>query len=442
MNAHVDKKLKMRFLRYAGTGVAAMVAMSCYILADTFFISLKLGAEGLAALNFALPVYYFIYGIGLMTGIGGATVYSSAVAEDNKSTARAAFTHAVIIGALFSVALVVAGLFLSEYIAGLMGAEGAVVDMSRTYLRVLLLFSPAFILCNIVVCFVRNDGAPALAMAALISGSLSNILLDYIFIFVCGMGMFGAVLATCLAPVISLAVSCVHFLMRRNNFSLCAAKLSARIFGRIFAFGASSLVEQFSSALVILVFNYIILGIAGQGGVAAYGVVANISLVVLSVFSGLVQGVQPLISGCGEEDFHTRRALLIYAVVAALTAAVVIYIIILLAAPQIAEVFNGGGDEQFGATAAEGLRLYFIGVPFFAFNVSVCGYLSASSKPLPAQIISLLRGLILIIPAAFLLSFAAGLTGAWLSWPLSEAIVAVVCICVLTITEKSRIKLH
>ena len=206
------------FIRYASLNVLGMVALSCYILADTFFVSQGLGANGLAALNLAIPVYNFIHGSGLMLGMGGAIKYSVYRSQGNFRKTDAVFTNTVTLALGFALCFVCAGLFLSGQIAALLGADAEVFSMTNTYLKVLLLFSPAFLMNDVLICFVRNDGAPRLSMMGMIVGSLSNVVLDYVFIFPFGMGIFGAVLATGLAPVISICVMSAHFIKKRNQF--------------------------------------------------------------------------------------------------------------------------------------------------------------------------------------------------------------------------------
>ena len=168
--------------------------------------------------------------------------------------------------------------------------------MTKTYLKTILLFAPAFMANDFLLCFVRNDGSPGLAMTAMLTGSFSNIILDYIFIFPMKMGMFGAVFATGLSPVISIGVLSRHWIARKNNFHFYPEKPDLRLTGTTFSLGIPSLISELASGIVIIVFNFIILGIRGNLGVAAYGVVTNILLVVTFMFTGIAQGMQPIAS--------------------------------------------------------------------------------------------------------------------------------------------------
>ena len=246
-------------IRYCVPSVLGMLGLSCYILADTFFIANGIGTDGLAALNLALPVYSLIHGVGLMLGVGGATQFSIRKSRAGTGVDCKAFTHTITLAVLFAVVFVLAGIFLAAPITHLLGADAEVFQMSRTYLQMLLLCSPAFILNEIILGFVRNDGSPHLSMAAMAGGSVSNILLDYIFIFPLQMGIFGAVLATCIAPVISLAILSIHFLRRKNSFYPAREALEGQLMKSIAAGGLPSLVTELSGGVVMTVFNQIVL---------------------------------------------------------------------------------------------------------------------------------------------------------------------------------------
>ena len=413
------------FARYASLNVLGMIALSCYILADTFFISKGLGADGLTALNLAIPIYNFIHGSGLMIGMGGGTRYSILRSQQNPEAANRAFTHALYLAAVLALFFVLVGLFLPGPILRLFGAEGNVFSLSHTYLQVILLFSPAFLLNNVLLCFVRNDGAPQRAMAAMIGGSLSNVVLDWVFIFPCGMGIFGAVFATGLAPIISMGILSPHFFQKKNRFRPVKCRPDRRMFASILSSGAPSLVTEVSSGVVIIVFNALILGLAGNVGVAAYGVIANLSLVVIAIFNGIAQGIQPIISrSCGRKDFRSIHAILRYALLTMLVLALGIYGAVLLGAEPIAAIFNSEGNAQLQAIAAEGLRLYFVACPFAGFNIILSMYFTSSERPRPAHIISLLRGFLVILPMALVLARLVGIRGVWCSFPATELAVA------------------
>lgn len=415
------------FAKYASLNVMGMIGLSCYILADTFFVSKGLGTDGLTALNLAIPVYSFIHGSGLMIGMGGGTKYSIFKSQKEHNNANRAFTGAVSLATGFAAVFVLIGLFFSGTIISLFGADESVFAMSKTYLQVILLFAPAFLLNNVLLCFVRNDGAPQLAMAAMIGGSLSNVVLDWVFIFPCQMGIFGAVFATGLAPIFSMLILSPHFIQKKNQFHLVKCRPDGKLLGGILSSGIPSLVTEVSSGIVMIVFNAIILHLEGNVGVAAYGVIANLSLVIIAIFTGIAQGIQPIISRCyGTRDFGRIHATLRYALITMLIFSAVIYGVVFFGAAQITNIFNSEQNPLLQSIAAEGMRLYFAACPFAGFNVIISMYFTSMECPRPAHIISILRGYLVIIPMAFLLSWMGKIYGVWCAFPATELLVSII----------------
>ena len=421
------KQLRREFFRYTTQNILGMLALSCYILADTFFVSLGTGADGLAALNLSIPVYSFIHGSGLMVGMGGGTRYSILKSQGNHEDANRAFTHALWMAGILALFFLALGPLAAGDIVAAFGGTGRVFTMSRTYLRVLLMFAPAFLLNDVLICFVRNDGAPQLSMTAMVVGSLANVVLDWILIFPCRLGIFGAAFATGLAPMIGIGILSTHFFRRKNQFHPVACRPRWRMVGRIAATGLPSLVTEVSSGIVMIVFNALILGLEGNVGVAAYGVIANLSLVVIAIYTGIAQGIQPILSrNYGRGDRTGARAILRYAMVTMLGISLLVYGAVLLGTAQIAGVFNSDGNPTLQSIAEQGLRLYFAACPFAGCNVVLSIYFTSTDRPLPAHVISLLRGIFVILPAAFLLAWLGGMVGIWLAFPVTEFLVAVV----------------
>lgn len=413
------------FLQYCSLSVLGMLAISCYILADTFFVAQGLGTDGLAALNIAVPIYNFIHGTGLMLGMGGATRFSIDRSRDDQRAADVMFTQTLYLGLAFSALFVLIGLFFSAPLARAMGADNQVFGMAHTYLQVMLLFSPAFICNDIFLCYVRNDGGPRRAMMATVIGSLSNVVLDYVFIFPLRMGIFGAILATGLSPVIGLLIMAPHCRSQTKGFHLVRVGLRPRVAATGLSLGFPSLLTQLSSGVVMIVFNHIILHLTGNTGVAAYGVIANLSLVVSSVYTGIAQGIQPLVSwSYGKNDPQSVRNYLRYGMFTMLLFSILIYAVLFFFASPVAWVFNSEHSDQLQQIATEGLRLYFTSVAFTGFNIVLSTYFTSVDRALPAQVLSLARGLVLIVPVAFLLSSLWEMTGVWMAVPLTELIVA------------------
>lgn len=413
----IEKKLH----KYILSNVLSMMGISCYILADTFFIARAAGADGITALNLTLPVYGIIYACGSMIGIGSATRYALLKATGSRE-AGVFFSESVIWTLLFSLVFVALGVFCPDTVLKMMGADAQIIRVGQTYMRIALCFAPCFMVNYSFTAFVRNDGAPKIAMAATILSSLFNILFDYILVFPLGMGMTGAALATGVSPVVSMSVCMLHYLSKKNTITFQPCVPSP---GRLLAsckLGMFAFVEEIASGITTLVFNFILLEQAGNLAVAAYGVVANIALVGTGIFNGVAHGLQPLAGEAGGKGDTVsgnkiyRRSLLIgIGIAVALVAAIWIF------AEPCAQAFNSDHSEQLMAYAVPGLRIYFTGFFVAAVNIIRAGFLSATGCGRESFVIAVLRGVVAIVGFAFLLSKLFGITGVWCAFPAAEA---------------------
>ena len=435
-----------QFLHYMTANVLGMIGLSCYILADTFFVSKGIGADGLAALNIGIPVYSVINGCGLMLGMGGATKFSVFLGQKAHENAEKVYVQVLKMTAAFSVVFVCFGLFFSGQTATLLGADLQIHEMTDTYIKVLFLFAPAFLLNSVLNCFVRNDGEPKLAMTAMLAGSCFNIVMDYIFIFPLQMGIFGAVLATGFSPVVGICILSLHFRKKENHIHVRRRAVlsghgetvpAGRLCADVLRLGVPSLITELASGIVMVVFNILILGLEGNTGVAAYGVIANISLVVTAIYTGIGQGMQPITSRLyGTGDRSGIKKAFRYAVVTMLLVSVTAYILLFVFADPVASVFNSGNNIKLQEIAVAGLKIYFTAIPFAGFNIISSIHFASVEKAVPAQTISLLRGILLVVPMAFLLAGTAGMTGVWLTYPVTELLVAVLGVLFLRKNKK------
>jgi Na+-driven multidrug efflux pump len=184
-------------------------------------------------------------------------------------------------------------------------------------------------------------------------------------------------------------------------------------------------VTEISISVVLVVFNTIIFGLSGDMGVAAYGVIANILIVIIAMFNGIAQGVQPLISKYyGQGSGTTARLVVRYALVLMAAVAALVYGAVFLFAYPIAGAFNNESNLLLQQLAIQGLRIYFVGAVFAGFNIIVSMYFAATDRPRPAQVVSVLRGFVVILPLVFLLSAVGGITGVWLTFPVAELLVS------------------
>ena len=409
-----------KFAKYVSQNMLGMVGMSVYILADTFFISQSVGANGITALNLVLPIYNLIFAIGAMIGVGSAIRF---VIErhGNTSGTEGYFFHALVWAFLISLIFIFVGIFLPDKLIALLGGDSSIIAVGRDYTRIFMIFSPFFMWNHICMAFVRNDGNPSVAMAATLFGSLFNIVFDYILMFPLGLGMQGAALATGCSPIIGILICCIHFKSSKCTITLKPVRLSIKRLLHSCHVGISSFVAELSSGVITIVFNMIILNIAGNTGVAAYGVIANTSLVAVSLFNGISQGSQPLISDSyGKGDSKNVMYLIKLAAATSLFISVLLITAVYHGAQSITAVFNSEKNPLLAQYAISGLRIYFTGFLFAGINIVGSSILSSVESAKFAFIVSIMRGFAAITFFAFLLSKIFGLTGIWSAFPAAE----------------------
>jgi Na+-driven multidrug efflux pump len=243
------------------------------------------------------------------------------------------------------------------------------------------------------------------------------------------MGMFGAAFATGLAPIFSIGILSFHFLKKKNAFAFLKIKLRWSLIPDIFNLGLSAFIIEISSAVVLITFNLVILRIEGNLGVAAYGIVANLALVGIAVFTGLAQGIQPLISKCyGMGKYNMVRTVRKYALVTSVIIATIIYICVILYSDRIIHIFNSENNTGISRIAETGLKIYFIGFFFVGINIVSAMILSATENAIDAFFITIARGIVIIIPLVLILSKSFDMTGVWLAFVITELFVAILAV--------------
>lgn len=410
------------FIKYVSLNILGMIGLSCYILADTFFVARGIGADGLTALNIAIPIFNFVNGLGLMIGMGSATKY--AILKTQNREANTVFTNALIYVMIISSIFIVIGLLLAENISYMLGARNEIQNMTNTYIKVILIFSPMFMLNNVLLGFVRNDNHPRLAMMGMLMGSLFNIIFDYIFIFPLKMGIFGAVLATGFSPIVSILILSIIFIKKQNTFFIVKPNINIKKFFEISALGISFLITEISSGFVMIAFNIVILNINGNIGVAAYGIIANIALVIIAIFTGIGQGIQPIISS-NYGNIKNINKIYKYALILSSVISIIVYIITSIFANEITSLFNRDSNAELQKISVQGLHLYFTAFIFVGYNIITCVYFSAMDRAKPSFVISMLRGFIFIMPSIFILSSIFNMIGVWISFPAAEILTSI-----------------
>lgn len=416
------KEIRKQFATFVSRNILGMMGMSCYYIVDTLFVARSQGADGVAALNLVSPPYYLIFAVAAMIANGSAIIYKIRSAQGNDET-RGYFTDAIIFALIGSIPFLMIGIFFPDKIIELMGGDEVIVALGTNYMRIIMLFSPMLICNNIVVAYVRNDDRPDLAMRATLISSIFNIVGDYILMFPLDLGMTGAALASGFAPIVSIAICNTHIRSEKSHIHLIMKLPNLKILPQIIGIGAASFATKISTAIVILVYNFLILNLTGNTGLAAYGVISNIAIFVKLIFEGIADGSQPLLSEYyGKEKRDGLRYIFGLGKKSAIISAIVVYILLVVLAEPIATAFNSENSAALQALTIVGIRLYFLAYVFGSFNTVCIGYFSATAKAVWAGVISVLRSSVILVIFAVILAKIFGMNGVWLSYAATEIV--------------------
>ena len=319
-------RTRKQFMQYVSLAMLSMMGQSLFIFADTFFIANGVGSRGIAALNIVLPMVNVFNGIGWMFGIGGATLFAIALGKKQFADANRLFNMTFMF--TISAAIVFAAMtsLFSEPILRFLGANEGTYSLAKSYYDILMFFSPLFMVNFVFISFLRNDNNPRLAMIAMLTGGLVNIVLDYIFIFPLQMELKGAAIATVFSPITSILVATLHWHRIDHHLHFNKVSIQIKKLKDIVSLGFSSFFNEFSSAVVMFLFNIVLLRLVGNIAVSAYAIIANINIIVIALFTGLGQGFQPLASKfLGQGNSKELKHVLKFALIAAVFLSLIIF---------------------------------------------------------------------------------------------------------------------
>ncbi|MGL5417228.1 MAG: MATE family efflux transporter [Clostridium sp.] len=409
-------------IRYMVPSVLGMLGLSCCIFLDTMFIGRGIGENGLAALNIAIPFFSIFVGFSLLTGIGGGTLVSISLGKKDYNKVNEVFTLSIVLTVIFSIIFSIGTLVFLNGIIDILGATGIIKVYVKEYLEIILFGGILFIMSTTLNVFIRNDGNPKISMWAIIGSNLTNIILDYLLIFPLGMGMRGAAIATTFAQFVGISILLTHFIFKKNKIKFSFEYLKFRYTKRILNNGMSSFILELSAGLVIILFNLKLKVIGGDIAISAYSIIANFTLIIVAIFNGIAQGIQPIVSMNYGGNEHGRvmkaykEGLRISLIVGG-----VFFLLGEFAPKVIVEIFSPGNEELL-KIAVTGIQIYFIALIPMGLNILNVGLLQSIEKSRKATMISLLRGIILIVIFLEILSRLFGLNGIWLTTPIVEVI--------------------
>lgn len=418
----LNKPVKQVFMRYLVPSVFATMVTSIYVLADTIIVGKGIGTIAVAALNIVLPLYNIFFGLGLLFGVGGSVLMSILRGEGDEKGANAYFsTSLVAMCVVLALSLAFFTAFM-EKIALVFGGTPETMPYIMDYMPYIVWGMGLFFFSSYLQTFIRNDGAPRLAMYAVVSGGVANIILDYVFVYNFNMGMAGAAIATVMGSGLTVVILLTHFFTKKNNLHFSLKGVRPSFIKNIILNGFASFLIEVASGVTIFVFNIQLLKYAGNTGVSVYSVISNTAIVVVCLCKGINQAAQPLLSTNYGAGLYERTDKIRSLAVKVSIIICAVLVIMGLVVPDFFTYIFINPDSAILSMSAPAIRIYFVGFMMLGINMVFICYFQAILKNGYSMIICLMRGLILVVAFAYIFPLFMDVTGIWLAVPAAETI--------------------
>lgn len=430
------------FAKYAIPQMIGLLFNSIYLIVDGVFIGNRLGRDAMAAAAVSVPLIEILISLSMAIGSGAGVMISSQLGQKEDGKAVRTFNIAMLMAATAGVCIILFGNLFLNSLAELLGSTPAIHHEATTYMRYIVSFSPFLIFSFLLGGLARNDGRPKLAMFALAFGSVSNIVLDYVFMYPLNMGIGGAALATSLGPIFSVLLLLPHFLLKKGTLHFAKFQLRRRHISRILLLGFPSFIMEFTIGMVTFVYNFAIKRYSyGEIGLASYLVIGYLMLILLTIFLGMAEGLQPVFSyfyGAGETE--RNESMRRFSVRVFLGAGILCYILILLFSKNFFALFSPE-DIELIVFSQERSVPYFSCFFLAGYNILMISFWQSTQHTGQALLVSLLRSMILPPALIFLLPMLCGRETVWVCHSASETLTACAA-CGLLLSIRRKVKMQ
>ena len=427
-----------KLLRFTFPSIIMMIFTSIYSVIDGLFVSNFAGKTALAAINIIYPFIMAVGALGFMMGTGGSALVGRLLGEGEKEKANKTFSLIVYTTAIAGILLSALAFLLVPTVSRLFGASGQLLDYCILYGRICFLSMPCFMLQNVFQCFFITAEKPRLGLDVVLSAGITNMVLDFLFVAVFGLGLKGAAIATVCGEIIGGLVPILYFAGRNHSLlRLGRTSFDAGSILKTCTNGSSELMTELSSSVVTVLYNTQLMRIAGENGVAAYSTIMYVNFIFVAIFLGYSLGSAPIISfhyGAGNHDElkNMRKKSLRLIAVWGIGMTIISHIFALPFAR-----FFVGYDSELLAMTIHGFRIYAFVYLLNGFNIFGSSFFTALNNGIVSATISFLRTLVFEVICILLLPVFFGIDGIWSAVLVAEAL----ALCVTSfflITKRSR----
>ncbi len=430
MNSPLAKKFNMvELLKYTLPSIFMMIFMSTYSIIDGVFVSAFVGEGALAAVNLIMPLLGIVLAVGLMFATGGNAVIAKLLGQGKQKEAREFLTVFYIIGGILGGVLTAFVLIFPDELLNMLNVSDSLFALAKDYMLSLSGFLMPVFFMVFIQSFMVTAGHPMLGLILSLAGGITNIVLDYVFISpdMLNMGIAGAGLATGIGNALPGVIGLFYFIFnKRSVLHFMKPKFDLKTLGQSMFNGSSELVGSLATSITTLMFNFILMSMVGDSGVAAISVILYIQMFQNAIYSGYTLGVAPIIAfKYGEENHQQLHKVIIQSMKIILGASILVIALTLLFSNEAVGIFISRESATF-EMARNGLMLFLPAYLFMGFNIFFSAMFTSLSNGRVSATISVLRSLVFIVIALFTLPQMLGINGVWLAVPVAEFLAIIV----------------
>lgn len=422
-----------KIFRFALPSIVMMVFTSIYGVVDGTFVSNFVGKTPFAAVNLVWPFLMILGAFGFMIGTGGSALVAKTLGENKKEDANRYFTMLITLVIILGIVLTIFGLIVVRPLSHALGARGQMLEDCVTYGRTLMIFNTAFMLQSVFQSLFITAEKPRLGLIMTVVAGLTNMVLDALFIAVFKWGLVGAALASGLSQCIGGILPLIYFLSSKNDTPLkfVKTKMEGKVLLKACANGVSELMTTVSSSLVSMLYNFQLMRLAGQNGIAAYGAVMYVEFAFIAVFIGYSIGTAPIVSyHYGSENHNEVKNMLQKSFKIMSVLGITMMVLAQILASPLAKVFVGYDKQLFDMTV-HGFRLFSFYFILAGINIYSSSFFTALNNGMISAIISFSRTLGFETLAVIILPIFLQLDGVWLAITVAEICAFVISISFL-----------
>lgn len=422
-------------LKFALPSIIMMLFNSFYVIVDGMFISHYVSTDAFAGINIVFPHINLFLAIGIMLGTGGGAYISKQLGENKNEVANGSLSAITIWALIIGEIIAILTFIFMTPIINFLGADESTFEYCRTYLTISLIFTPTIVLQMLFQCYFSTASKPELGLIFTVAAGVSNIVFDYIFIVILGMGVAGAAYGTVIGYCVLSAGGLFFFLKNKKGLHYGKPIMKANTILKSCGNGSSEMISNLAASIVTVIYNIILMRYIGPDGVAAFSAIGYLQFMFLSIFFGFSLGVAPVIGyhyGAGNKSY--LKHLFTMSIKFVMVVSVIMVAIAFFERERLASIFSDSGTEV-NNLICYGMIPFSFSFLFSGLNVFASSAYTALSDGKSSALISFMRTFVFLISVTLVLVWLFKINGLWYAITVSELLTFLL---VIFITLKKR----